>query len=147
MLVSLGSTILLLHEAGPDPLLDVGFQHAEGRLVPLNGHLQGMQHPLGREEVGDDPLRNHDRLGGDAKRLRIQTEVDDQLFRRARDAAEIGVAGQCLGVVDLDLDPSGAGRPALGRPPAGDSPAASGAGAGFLLSRACLIWPRNTSFR
>ena len=57
----------LAHEAGADPLLHVGLQHAERLLVTLDRHGQGLQHPLRREEVRDDPLRDGDRLRGHAK--------------------------------------------------------------------------------
>ena len=71
--------------------------------MTLDGQRQRVQHPLGGEEVRDDPLRDRDRLRRYPERLRIQPEIDDQLLRRAGDAAEIRVAGQRLRVVDLDL--------------------------------------------
>ena len=43
---------------GRNALLHVGLQHAESLLVPLDRQLQGVQHPLGREEIRDDPLRD-----------------------------------------------------------------------------------------
>ena len=92
-------------ETGPDALLDVDFQNSERRLVALHGQLQGVQHPLGGEEVGDDPLRHGNRLAGHAERLRIQTEIDDQLFRRPRHPAEVRIQRQRLGIVDLHLHP------------------------------------------
>ena len=98
------STLALLAVKPGRTLLHVGLQHAERLLVPLNRQLQGVQHPLGREEIRDDPLRDGDRLRGNAKRLGIETEIDDQLLRRARNAAEVGIKGQRLRIVDLDLD-------------------------------------------
>ena len=92
-----------LSQARSNPLLDIGFQDAEGGLVALDGKLQGVQHPLRGIEVGDDSLRDDDRLCGYSDRLGVQPEVDDQLFRRPGNAAKIGVARQCLGVVNLDL--------------------------------------------
>ena len=86
-----------------DALLHVGLQHAEGLLVPLHGHVQGLQHPLGREVVGDDPLLHFDRLGRHAERLRVEAEVENQLFGRAGDAAKIRV--QADGVLVVDFDP------------------------------------------
>ena len=74
-----------------DPLLDVDFQHAEGRFVTLDRHVQGGQQPLGGVVVQDDPFGNLDRLAGQRLRLGIQTEVDDQFLRRAGDAAEIRI--------------------------------------------------------
>ena len=94
---------LLAHETGTNALLHVGLQHAERLLVPLNRQLQGVQHPLGREEIRDDPLGDGDRLRGNAKGLRIETKIDDQLLRRARNAAEIGVKRQRLRIVNFDL--------------------------------------------
>ncbi len=43
-------------ETGPHALLHVDLQDAEGRLVAGHGHLEGVEHPLGGVEVGDDPL-------------------------------------------------------------------------------------------
>jgi hypothetical protein len=72
-----------------DALLHVSLEHAESLFVSLDRHVQGLQHSFGGEVVDDDPLLNVDWLSWDAKGLRIQAEVEDQLFRRARDAAEI----------------------------------------------------------
>ncbi len=66
------------------PLLDVGLQHAEGPFVTLQRHLQRGQQPLGRVIAEDDPLVDHDRLGGDARGLGVQSEVNDQLFQILR---------------------------------------------------------------
>ena len=74
-----------------DALLHVGFEDAEGLLVPLDRHVQRLQHPLGGEVVGDDPLLDFDRLGRHAERLGVEAEVEDQLFGRAGDAAEVRV--------------------------------------------------------
>jgi hypothetical protein len=73
--------------------------------VALNRQSQGVQHPLRRKEIRDDPLRNGNRLRGNAKGLRIEAKIDDQFFRRASDAAEVGVKCQSLRIVNLDLDP------------------------------------------
>ena len=70
-----------------DPALDVGFDNTEGGLVPLDGHHQGLQHPFRREKVGDDPLGDGNRHSRHTERLRVESEVDDQFFRRARHEA------------------------------------------------------------
>ena len=67
--------------------------------MPLDRHVQGLQHPLGREVVGDDPLLHFDRLGRHAERLGVEAEVEDQFFGRAGDAAEIGVQAHGVLVV------------------------------------------------
>ncbi len=72
--------------------------------MPLDREVQGVQQALGREVVGDDPLRDGHGFAGDAEGLGIQAEVDDQLFRRAGDAAEIGVGGDGVLVFDLHAD-------------------------------------------
>ena len=72
-------------------LLHIGFQHTERLFVPLDRHVQRLQHPLGREVVDDDPLLHIDRFGRHAERLRIQAEVENEFFRRAGDAAEVCV--------------------------------------------------------
>ena len=88
--------------AADDALLHVGLQHAERLLVPLDRHVQGLQHPLGREVVGDDPLLHFDRLGRHAEGLGVEAEVEDQLLGRAGDAAEIGVQAHGVLVVHFD---------------------------------------------
>ena len=89
--------------AADDALLHVGLQHAEGLLVALDRHVQRLQHPLGREVVGDDPLLDFDRLGRHAERLRVEAEVENQLFGRARDAAEIRVQADGVLIVHFHL--------------------------------------------
>ena len=96
---------LVVPAAGPDPLLHVRLQHAEGGFVPLDGQAQGVQHALGRVEVRDDPLRDRNRMRRHSERLRIQAEIDDQFFRRAGNTAEVGVQRHHLGIVDFHLHP------------------------------------------
>ena len=130
----------LVPAPGADPLLHVGLQHAEGGFVPLDRQLQGVQHALRRVEVRDDPLRHRNRMRRHSERLRIQTEIDDQFFRRARDAAEVGVKSHHLGIVDFHLHPLWGLRRSLRRGLAGSSPTRGG-----CRLRACLMsWPRNT---
>lgn len=71
--------------------------------MPLDGHRQRAQQSLGREEIHDDPLADLDRFGGNADRLRIEAKIDNQLFGRPGDAAEIRVQGQDVRVVDSQL--------------------------------------------
>ena len=99
-----GEGFLRYDRVAEKPFVDVGFQNAEGRFVTLDRHLQGVQHPLGRVEVGDQTLRDRDRLRGHAKRLRVQAEIDNQLLGRAGYAAEIGVARRCVRIIDVHLD-------------------------------------------
>ena len=94
---------LRLAETRSDAFLHVGLQNAECLLVTLDCQVQSVKHPLGREEVGDDSLRDGDRLGRNPKRLRIQTEINDQFLRGAGHAAEIGIQGQGLRIVNFDL--------------------------------------------
>jgi len=68
----------------------------------VDGHLQRVEHALGGVVVGHNPLRNDDRFGGNAHRLGVETEVDDQLLRRAGDAAEVGVGRDGACVIDFD---------------------------------------------
>ena len=77
--------------ASDDALLHVCLEHAEGLLVALDRHVERLQHALGGEVVDDDPLLDVDRLGRDAEWLRVEAEVENQLFGRAGDAAEICV--------------------------------------------------------
>ena len=73
-----------------------------GLFVSLDAHMQGLQHPLGREVVGHDPLLDFHWLGGHAERLCIQAKVKDQLFRRAGDAAKIRIETHRILVVHFD---------------------------------------------
>ena len=57
------------------PLADVGFQDAEGLLVPLDGHRQGTRQPLRGVVIQDDPLRDFDSAPGRAERLHIAPKV------------------------------------------------------------------------
>jgi hypothetical protein len=74
-----------------DALVDVDLEHAESLLVAVDRQLQRVQHSLGRVVIGDDPLRNDDRLSGHAHRLRIEGEIDDQLLGSARHATKIRI--------------------------------------------------------
>jgi len=71
----------------------------------LVGQRQGVQHPFGRVEVRDDPVRDGNRLRRHAERLWIEPEIDDQLLGRPGDPAEVGVGRHRLRIVDLDLHP------------------------------------------
>ena len=71
--------------------------------MPLERHRQGLPQSLGGKRIDDDPLGNRDRDGRDAEGLGIEAEVDDQLLRRAGDAAEVGIQGARFRVVDGDL--------------------------------------------
>ena len=64
--------------------------------------MERLQHPLGGEVVDDDPLLDVDRLGRHAERLGVQAEVENQLFGRAGDAAEICVERNRVLVGDFD---------------------------------------------
>lgn len=68
---------LLPRSAVDDALLDVGLEDAEGLLVSLDRHVQGLQHALGGVIIGDDPLLDFDRLGRHAEGLGIESEVQD----------------------------------------------------------------------
>ena len=85
-------------EAGAPP--DVQLDGAKGSFMPLNRHSQGRQEPLGRVEIHHDPLIGLDVLPAGGEWLRIQAEVEDDLFRSRRDPAEIGVRGKRRGIVD-----------------------------------------------
>jgi hypothetical protein len=84
-------------------LLDVRFQDAERLFVALQRETQGVPQPLRGVKIRDDALGNIDGLSRDADRLRIQREIDDQLFGSARHAAEIRVASDGLRIIDFDL--------------------------------------------
>ena len=77
--------------ASDDALLHVCLEHAEGLLVALDRHVERLQHSLGSEVVDDDPLLHINRFGWHAEWLRVQAEIEDELFRRAGNAAEICV--------------------------------------------------------
>jgi len=74
----------LLHlsgHLGTQTFLNIGFQHAEHRFMPLHGHLQRGQQSLGGEEIHDNPLLDLDRILRNPDRLGIESKVDDQFFR------------------------------------------------------------------
>jgi len=83
--------------------LDVCFERAECCFVALYCELQDLEQSLRRVQVGDNALGYGDRLRRRAHRLRIEPEVDAQLFRSACDSAEIGVAGYYFRIVYFDL--------------------------------------------
>ncbi len=85
------------------PPSHVELDRAEHPFVPLNGHPQRGQEPLGRVEVHHDPLIGFDVLAAGCKRLRIQAEVEDDFLGRGRDPAEIRIGRQRRGIVDDDL--------------------------------------------
>ena len=130
----------LLHQPRTYPLLHVDLKYAERSLVTLDRHLQGVQHPLGGEEVGDDSLGHRNRLSRNANRLGIEPKVDDQLLGRASHAAEVGIVGDGAAVIDLDRYPLLLLRAACG---------GGGGGGRWLrpLVPACLLsWPQTTPF-
>ena len=102
------------------PFLHVGFQNTESLFVALHRQMQRMEHPFGRVVVGDNALRNADWLGGNAKRLRIQTKVDDQFFGSPGNTAKIRVGTDGRLIIDLDAlglpSFAGGGRPSRCRP-------------------------------
>ena len=85
-----------------DPFLYVNFQRAKHLFVPLDGRLQSKQHSLCRIKVGNDPIRNRNRCRRNANRLRIETKIHNQFFRRAGDSAKVGVSRTNIGVVKLN---------------------------------------------
>ena len=91
------SCVLLFHS-----FLHVNFQRSEGLFVALNGRLQGKQHSLCREEIGYDSIGYGNRRRGNANRLRIETEVDDEFFRGSSYTAKVGIRCGDIGVVKLD---------------------------------------------
>jgi len=72
-------------------LLNVGFDVAKDFLVSLHRYMQSVQKTLGRVKVQDDSLVDVDGLIARAHWLGVQTEVNNQLFGRAGDAAKIRV--------------------------------------------------------
>src|SRR5689334_21121892 len=70
-------------------LLHVGLKHAKGLFMPLNRHVQRLEHALRGVVVDDNPLLDVDRLGRHTERLLVQSEVENKLFGRTRDAAEV----------------------------------------------------------
>ena len=88
----------------PDPPLDVGFQYAEYIFMSVNRHLQGAQQTLGGMPAGNNSLSDHNRFRRCTHWLRIEPEIDQQFLRRAGDAAEIGIVGNRIGVVYLNLN-------------------------------------------
>jgi len=98
-LARLGSALPIADYA----LLHIGFQHAESGFVPLNGHVERLQHALGGEIVGDNPLLHLHRLGRDTKWLRIEAEIENEFLGRARNAAEIGVQADRVLVVHFHV--------------------------------------------
>jgi len=86
----------------PDTLLHINFQRAEGLLMPMNGRLKGKQHAFCCIKIGNDSVIHRNRCCGKTNRLRIETEVDNQFFGRARYAAKVGVSRTDFGVIELD---------------------------------------------
>ena len=95
--------ILLCALRPPGALLHVGLKGTERCLMAPDRKLQDLQQPFCGIQVGDNPLFYHDRLSRHADRLRIEPEIDEQLFRCARYATEIGVAGHRSGVIHFEL--------------------------------------------
>ena len=85
-----------------DPLLHINFQRAESLFMPLNGRLQGKQHPLCGEKIGNDSVCYFDGGCGKPYRLRIESEINDQFFGRPGNAAKVCIRGAHVGVVKFD---------------------------------------------
>ena len=81
--------------------LHIGFKHAKCLFVPLDGHVERLEHALGREVVRHDPLLDLDWFSWHTKRLRVEAEVEDQLFGRASDSTKICVQANRVLVDDL----------------------------------------------
>ncbi len=88
----------------PNSLLNINFQDAKSLFMPLNRCLQGVKHPLGRIKICHDAILHDNGIGGQSNRLRIQAEIDDQLFRRAGHAAEIRIRRVDIGIVKANGD-------------------------------------------
>ena len=74
-----------------DALLHVGFEDAEGLFVPLDRHVERLQHSFGCVVVHHDPLLDVDRLGRNAERLRVEPEVENEFLGCSCDAAKIRI--------------------------------------------------------
>ncbi len=96
----MGRVLLLYSET----LLNIGFKDAEDRFMALNRHLQRSQQSLGRVEIHNDPLLDMDRILWNSNGLGIQTKVNNELFWRACNAAEIRIKGDRVFIFHLDLD-------------------------------------------
>jgi hypothetical protein len=85
-----------------DSLANVGLDIAECIFVSLQGHPESGQQALRREVIHDDPLRNFDGRLSRRVRMRVEAEIENQFFGRARNAAKIGVPRRTGRVVDVD---------------------------------------------
>jgi hypothetical protein len=79
---------------------NVGFQNTESLLVTLQCHRKGTEQSLGSEVVHDDPLRDRNFDFASGVRIRIESEVQNQFFRCARNSAEVGVTRGDITVID-----------------------------------------------
>lgn len=75
--------------------------------MTLNRHTQRTQQTLGSKEIHDNPLSNRDRLRRNAHRLVVQSEIDDELFRSASNAAEIRIRCDNSRIVEFDFSALG----------------------------------------
>jgi hypothetical protein len=74
-----------------DSLAHIRLEHAEGGLMTLDRHAQRGQQSLCSEMIQNDPLIDSNRLVRNANWLCVQAKIDNQLFRRTGDSAEIRV--------------------------------------------------------
>lgn len=64
--------------------------------------LQRVRHSLGRKVVRGDPLRNDNCIRRGGERMRVKTEIENQLLWRTRDAAKVGIRRNEVRIVDPD---------------------------------------------
>jgi len=65
-----------------DALLNVCFEHAKRRLMPLHCHLERTKQALRGVEIENDALADLERLRHVPRRLRIEREIEHQFFGR-----------------------------------------------------------------
>ena len=71
--------------------------------MTLYRHTESCQQSLRRDVIQNDSLTDANRLVGNANRLSVEPEVNDQLFRCASYTAEIRVQAFNRRIVQLDL--------------------------------------------
>jgi len=71
---------------------NVGLKHAEGLLVTSQSHVQGLQQSLRGEVIHDDSLIDWNSNFALSVGVRIQTQIENQLFWGAGNAAEVRIA-------------------------------------------------------
>gem|GEM_PF-834943 len=84
-------------------LADVGFEDTEGLFVPLQCHGQCVPQTLGGVVIQDDPVGHLDFDFAGGVGGWVQPKVENQFFRGAGNAAEIGIAGVGLCITDNDF--------------------------------------------